>query len=58
LAGLAQRVFLNPKLGRAEVHQQAVLDSGRTQVTQQLSHMFVRQSFGRFEFDEQPVVHE
>ena len=41
LAWRAQHMLLDLELWGAEVYQQAVLNAGRTQITQELGHLFV-----------------
>ena len=50
LAYPAQRILLELELWGAEIDQQAVLNAGRAQITQDLGHMLVRQGLGSLEF--------
>ncbi len=55
---LAQGVFADFKFPRAKIHQEAVLDPRRPQVAEHLGHMFVSESLGRLQLNDQAIVHQ
>jgi hypothetical protein len=55
---LAQNIFLNLEFCRSEIDQEAMFNSRRFQITQDLGGMFFNQSPDGFQFDNESIVYE
>ena len=53
---MAQDIFSNFELHRAEVDQQSMLEPRRFEVAQHLGNMLIHQRAASFHFDDEPII--